>query len=163
MWTCDCGISKTVVAGVAAFGIATGVSAGLKSFDSDEVASVKNVTERFESGWNNEDLDLLRSTFTDPHVDVNANPQTESLESKLSKIGQMFDVIDSSLEVTSDEVLVSGDLAVQRGEFTLRYTPPGGGEEVEITRRYVEVLERQADGVWKVRWGIDAPIEGAGQ
>jgi ketosteroid isomerase-like protein len=63
--------------------------------------------------------------------------------------------------VTSDEVIVLGDYAVQRGEFILKSTPRTGGAITEARRRYVEVLKKDAQGDWAVYWGIDGPLAGA--
>ena len=51
---------------------------------------------------------------------------------------------------TSTDVTVSGDLAVQRFTGLLTMTPKDGGEPMAETVRGIHVLQRQADGSWKI-------------
>ncbi len=63
----------------------------------------------------------------------------------------------------TEEVIVSGDLAVERfsGEWTLM--PKAGGDPVTEGIKGVHVMERQADGSWKILydvWNSDEPLPG---
>jgi ketosteroid isomerase-like protein len=52
--------------------------------------------------------------------------------------------------VRNDEMLISGDLAVVRGELWVELTPKSGDGPVErLQRRFLEVW-RKADGNWRV-------------
>ena len=50
---------------------------------------------------------------------------------------------------TTEDVTVSGDLAVETGTMTMRVGPKGG-TLVADTLKYVTVWQHQADGTWKV-------------
>jgi ketosteroid isomerase-like protein len=62
----------------------------------------------------------------------------------------------STYEVTIDEVLVSGDLAVVRDTWreTRRFN---GGSSATRTIRSFEVWRRQPDGAWRIARWISAP------
>jgi ketosteroid isomerase-like protein len=65
---------------------------------------------------------------------------------------------------TSSEVTVSGDWAFDRYTAELTATPRAGGESVTETIKGVHVLQRGADGSWRVVqdvWNSDAPPAGA--
>jgi ketosteroid isomerase-like protein len=48
-----------------------------------------------------------------------------------------------------DETIVDGDLAFQRGSFTMTLTPrAGGGEARNLAGTYLHVYQRRADGAW---------------
>jgi uncharacterized protein (TIGR02246 family) len=49
-----------------------------------------------------------------------------------------------------EEIVVDGDMAAVRLTWTLRITGDGGHEVVE-RERGLDVLQRQADGSWKIR------------
>jgi ketosteroid isomerase-like protein len=46
------------------------------------------------------------------------------------------------------ETVIDGDLAVQRGTFTMTLTPKEGGEGRTSGGNYLHVYQRQADGSW---------------
>lgn len=60
--------------------------------------------------------------------------------------------------MTSDEIIVLGEFAVQRGEYTLTSTPKSGGDTEILTKRYVELLRKSESGDWLVYWGMDAAL-----
>lgn len=51
--------------------------------------------------------------------------------------------------VDSKEVVVSGDVAYDYGEYQQTVTPPNGAQQT-FRGHYVVVLRRQADGSWKL-------------
>ena len=58
-----------------------------------------------------------------------------------------FDVKD--VKFTTQDVEVSGDLAVETGTYDMTLTPKGG-KPMPDTGKYITVWKRQADGSWKV-------------
>lgn len=98
--------------------------------------------------------------YTDPHFDVNATPQKEARRDTIEKFRQYYHDFATGIEVTSDEIIVLGDYAVQRGEFVLTSAPRAGGDTEVIKRRYIEFLRKDASGDWFVYWGIDGPLAG---
>ncbi len=122
---------------------------------------VREKLNQFAAAWNEQNADRLVACYTDPYVDVNSPQPSVSREQTRAGLQQFFAHFNSVLKVTSDEVVVAGDWAFQRGEFVQTITPKQGGETQTITRRYIEVLKRQPDGTWLVAWGIDAPLRGA--
>jgi len=59
-----------------------------------------------------------------------------------------------------EEILVSGDLALQRYTYELTVTPKAGGDPVELSGYGFHVFERQRDGSWKLSkdmWSV-APM-----
>jgi len=122
---------------------------------------IRAVLEMFEAAWNAMDAERAALVYTDPHFDVNATPQEETRQATVEKLERYYREFDTQISVTSDEVIVLGDHAVQRGEFILKSTPRTGGAIAETRRRYVEVLKKDAKGDWAVYWGIDGPLAGA--
>jgi ketosteroid isomerase-like protein len=123
---------------------------------SDE-EKIRAVLRRFVASWNANDAEQAALVYTDPHFDVNATPQEETRRTTIEKFRRYYEEFDTSVDVTSDEIIILGDYAVQRGQFTLTSTPRVGGDTEVITRRYIEVLTKGASGDWSVYWGIDGP------
>jgi len=66
------------------------------------------------------------------------------------KMKPLFDQFIIKIPITSKEIRVAGDLAFSRGTYTLSTTPKAGGEATRVTGKYLTILERQADGSWKI-------------
>jgi uncharacterized protein (TIGR02246 family) len=65
-----------------------------------------------------------------------------------------------SLTVSNKEIDVSGDLAVDRGDYDWTLTPAKGGADMRSVGRYVTVWHRQTDGSWKTTqliWNSSEP------
>ncbi len=63
----------------------------------------------------------------------------------------------------TDDVVVSGDLAVERFSGVWTLTPKAGGDPVRETVKGVHVYRRQADGSWKMThdvWNSSDPPPG---
>jgi uncharacterized protein (TIGR02246 family) len=118
---------------------------------SDEDArAIRQVLEAFVAAWNRGDAEAFANLYTDPHVDVNHTPPVETRAATVAALRKRFASATGTLAVTSDEVVVSGDWAVQRGTITLTH------DEGARHLRYIEVLRKDIDGSWRVHWGIDA-------
>ena len=52
--------------------------------------------------------------------------------------------------ITSEEIQVSGDLAVRRFTASGTYTSSRDGEITEFDQKYLDILRRQADGTWRI-------------
>lgn len=134
--------------------------AGQEPNEMSDEQEIRAVLDRFVESWNAHDAEQAALVYTDPHFDVNATPQEERRQTTIEKFTEYYNEFDTSISVTSDEILVFGNHAVQRGEFVLTSTPRKGGETEVVTRRYVEVLRKDAAGHWAVYWGIDGPLAG---
>ena len=60
----------------------------------------------------------------------------------------IFDEFDTVLESGSEDVVVDGDLAYGRGFAKVTLTPKNGDPKSYATSKYLNILERQADGSW---------------
>lgn len=65
-----------------------------------------------------------------------------------------------SLTVSNKEIDVSGDLAVDIGDYDWTLTPAAGGADQRSVGRYVTIWRRQPDGSWKTSrliWNSSEP------
>ena len=119
-----------------------------------DIRAIRQVLAQFVEAWNARNADAFASLYTDPHVDVNHTPSVETRATTVAALRKRFERSASRLSVSSDEIIVFGDWAVQRGAVTIS----SDGNEEHL--RYIEVLRRDDDGQWRVHWGIDAPVKG---
>jgi uncharacterized protein (TIGR02246 family) len=66
----------------------------------------------------------------------------------------IFDEFETELESGYEDVKVDGDLAFGRGFAKVWITPKSGGEKIYSESKYLNILERQADGTWKTTHDI---------
>jgi len=63
-------------------------------------------------------------------------------------------------QFSSSEVVLAGQMAVERVTYTVDLWPAGGGTRVQERGKGVHVYRRQEDGSWKLRfdiWSSDQP------
>jgi len=64
-------------------------------------------------------------------------------------------------ETTVDEILATNEWAIERGRYTMTYTPRKTGIQMVETGRHV-MCRRKVDGVWQIVWEIwntDKPLK----
>jgi ketosteroid isomerase-like protein len=62
----------------------------------------------------------------------------------------MLAQFDVDTELTSAEIQVAGDLAYERGTYTLKLTDKTTGQVVaDVENRHLHIMKRQSDGGWK--------------
>jgi len=66
----------------------------------------------------------------------------------------------SNFQMQSLEIEGRGDLAYDRGTYSVTVTPAGAAP-IEVHGKYLTILRKQADGSWKVQrdiWNSDLPL-----
>jgi ketosteroid isomerase-like protein len=126
-----------------------------------EEEKIRAVLQQFVKSWNANDAVQAALVYSDPHFDVNATPQEETRQTTVEKFARFYRHFDTTIDVTSDEIIILGDYALQRGQFSLTSSPKSGGDTEVIKRRYIEVLRMESQGNWSVYWGIDGELAGA--
>lgn len=113
-------------------------------------AAVRKVLDNIVSTFNAGDYDAMLSNYADDLlVQSSAGPDItskaawrEALKTSLPpdvKVQMRFDIA---------ELTLSGDLAYERGVFTLQ--PAGSGADAVLFKgRYTHILKRDAGGAWK--------------
>lgn len=119
----------------------------------DDHRAIHQVLAQFVDSWNARNADAFANLYTDPHVDVNHTPPVETRAATVAALRKGFERSAARLSVSSDEIIVCGDWAAERGAITI--SSDGQTEQL----RYIEVLRRDDDAQWRVHWGIDAPLK----
>lgn len=60
----------------------------------------------------------------------------------------------TDLKLTTSEVEVHGDTAIEVGSYSINITPPGQEESIPDKGKYVVIWKKQADGSWKLHRDI---------
>jgi len=126
-------------------------------------AAIEAVREAEEAAAVAGNVDDFAALFADDAMALQPNgPQVAGADAIREWIEEFMEA--STIEFNrydTEEVLVSGDLAVERYSVEWILTPKAGGDPVTESVKGVHVMERQADGSWKIVydvWNSDEPI-----
>ena len=67
---------------------------------------------------------------------------------------KQFETYEAHYDFTIGDVVVSGDLAVRRGSYVVTLQPHSEGQELVIRDKFVDVWQREGDGMWRITWDI---------
>lgn len=107
-------------------------------------------TARFEAAENAGSVDQFRSFFSDDLVMMGPGEPPVTGGDKIASLMREFhNAYSVQVEYTSQEIVVSGDWAFDRGTEQYTLTPKAGGTPIQKAGNYLYVYQRQADGSWK--------------
>jgi uncharacterized protein (TIGR02246 family) len=122
----------------------------------EDIATIKKLTEDWRSGWHTGDVDSLLSLYADDPILL---PEGQSAVVGKDAIGPLYRSVLNEVDVKGQgktmKVEVSGDLGYIWRNYTLSVTPKNGGEATEHEGKSVFVVKRHQDGAWKVVCLID--------
>jgi len=121
-----------------------------RSTAADE-AAIADFNRRYLGAINEGDIATLSSLTTDGHIML--APGRPPLVGKAAndaangRVAQMFKIDEHWSPL---ETVISGDLAYQRGTFTVAATPKAGGETRNTSGNFLRIYRRQPDGSWRM-------------
>lgn len=130
--------------------LATGCGGIQPSFEED-LRAITAFNERYLKSINEEDIATLSSLTTDGHVML--PPNREPVVGKAANDalnGEAFARYDFSETWTPVETVIDGDLAFQRGTFTVNAMPKGEAERISVSGSFLRIYQRQPDGEWRM-------------
>ena len=114
-------------------------------------AAIADFNRRYLGAINDGDSATLSSLTTEGHIMLApgrqpivgkaANDEANARVAKMFKIDEHW---------TPLETVISGDLAYQRGTFTVAATPKAGGETRNTSGNFLRIYRRQSDGSWRM-------------
>jgi ketosteroid isomerase-like protein len=63
---------------------------------------------------------------------------------------QMQGIVPVAYDLTAEEITVSGDYAFEWGTYHGTARPSSGGSDITYSGKFMRILQRQADGSWKM-------------
>ncbi len=78
-------------------------------------------------------------------------PQRVGKERIWAAMKPAFDLLEiRNMVINTEEVRVLGDRAYSHGTYTFDTTPKEGGETTSFSGKFLDILEKQAGGSWKI-------------
>lgn len=101
------------------------------------------------------DIDMWLSLWTEDGVQMPPNePPVIGKDQLRTRNGGALDLFTVEIDITNQEVGVTGDWAFSRGVYTATFAPKDGSEPIPVDGKFMTILKRQADGGWKVHRDI---------
>ncbi len=118
-------------------------------------AAVNTIWGQYSSSLNSGDLDAWLSLWTEDGVAMPpGEPSVIGKDRIRERNKAVLDRFTFSMGITNEEVGVAGDWAFARGTYKATLTPKAGGEAIVVDGKYMSILQRQADGSWKIHRDI---------
>lgn len=112
--------------------------------------AVEGLHQQAVSAVNRGDLAELMSVYTE---DVISMPEGQDPLIGKAAVQQMWkNVLENyavHVTVTTEEVQYCNDLAFERGTFEMTLNPKAGGQAINNTGKYLDILRNLPDGKWK--------------
>ena len=114
---------------------------------------IEAANQRFKDAITRGDTAVMLANYADDAVMMGpGEPMVRGRAALAQAFGGMlsqFTLKDAT--VATEDVMVSGDLAVETGTFQWTLVPKAGqGQEMPIKGKYLTVWKQQADGSWKI-------------
>ena len=86
----------------------------------------------------------------------NKNEKTLAADVKIFLSGAIANLMQWAKKMAIFDVVIQvvGDWAFIRCNFTVTMIPKAGGEPLYMDSKDLSIMERQADGSWKIYWDI---------
>jgi uncharacterized protein (TIGR02246 family) len=116
-----------------------------------DVAAIGALVDRVERTFKAGDLEAAMTVFTDDAVIIaQGAPDMVGTDTIRAMYAGMMDQFDIDADLSTAEIQVVGDLAYERGTYTLKLTDKASGQVVmDVVNRHLHILKRQPDGTWK--------------
>ncbi|CAN5410859.1 hypothetical protein BH23BAC3_BH23BAC3_29470 [soil metagenome] len=115
----------------------------------EDIRAIETMSAARADAFNEGDAASIANHFTEDGVLMAPSTPAKTGRNAVESYYQfIFDEFKTSLVSHYEEVRVSGNLALGRGVAEVELTPHDGGETINSTSKYINILERQADGSW---------------
>jgi len=159
---------RALAAGIAIASVALGLigcaSTGTTGSHAADEAAITELNRRYLGAINDGDIATLSSLTTEGHIMIApGRPPTVGKQANDAANGRAFQMFNIKETWTPIETVISGDLAYQRGTFTVDATPKAGGNPTHSTGTFLRIYRKQPDGAWRMvrdMFNSDQPPKG---
>jgi uncharacterized protein (TIGR02246 family) len=118
---------------------------------------IDNTRNAYVSAWQSGNATRISGLYTADALVLYPDMPAISGTSDINSYFKSFfdDFPKNEFELTSAEIVVTGPWAFDRGTYRWRGFPHNGGKPGEDNGKYLVILQRQADGLWKVARDMD--------
>ncbi len=148
-----------LISAVIAFGLSTGCQPQRRSETnqkSDIDAIKKTIYDPHSSMIAAGDTEGWLRNFSDDVVYMPTNQVTLRGKEAVRQWAHGMSQYDLKEDISIEKITVSGDLAFSLFTYSFQETPKSGGNTMHYNGRIIQILERQGDGSWKIKYHISS-------
>lgn len=121
----------------------------------EDIKAIEGMSAARAEAFNRGDAAAIAIHFTeDGALMAPGTPASYGRDAVEAYYQQIFDEYDTQLDSYYEEVQVSGNLAFGQGIAEVQLIPKDGGEPISSTSKYINILERQDNGLWLTTYDI---------
>ena len=117
----------------------------------EDLAAIAEFNRKYLKALNDEDIDTLASLTTEDHILISSGRAPTvgkaANDAANARVFKQFDIVETWSPV---ETVVDGNLAYQRGTFTVEATPRAGGATTKTSGNFLRIYRRQPNGEWRM-------------
>ena len=117
-----------------------------------DVAQVYELWNEYAAAANDGDMARWIALWIDDGIQMapDAPPRIgkEQIREAMQPLFDHFNM--SKMIIQTEEVRILGDRAYSHGTYTFEMTPKEGGETKSYSGKFLDILEKQVDGFWKI-------------
>jgi uncharacterized protein (TIGR02246 family) len=115
-----------------------------------EEAAIRRTLADLEQRINRGDPGFVDIFTKDAVIIAPAAPDVVGFDAIRAMYTGMMKQVSMTVHFSTDELAVAGDLAYERGTYTLRIVDKASGKVVQdVKNKHLHILKRQPDGTWK--------------
>lgn len=148
---------------VAASLAACATSQAKRPTTAQDEAAITEFNKRYLKAINDGDSATLASLTTPEHIMIMPGRPPlvgkEANDAANARVAQVAKIVETW---SPEETFISGDLAYQRGTFTVAATPRAGGATTNSRGNFLRIYKRQQDGSWRMvrdMFNSDQPLK----
>lgn len=117
-----------------------------------DVAKVYQLWNEVAAAMNAGDMERWIGLWVDDGIQMPPNAPRRVGKMEIQRgMQSQFDLFDTTnMVVHTEEVRILGDRAYSHGTYEFELVPRGGGETKGYFGKFLDVLEKQIDGSWKI-------------
>ena len=117
----------------------------------EDLAAIAAFNAKYLKALNDEDIDTLASLTTEDHILISSGRAPTvgkaANDAANARVFKQFDIVETW---TPLETVVDGNLAYQRGTFTVEATPRAGGNTTKSSGNFLRIYKRFPDIGWRM-------------
>ena len=131
--------------------LAQGAQSSRRPTFEEDLAAITAFNAKYLKALNDEDIETLASLTTEDHILISSGRAPTvgkaANDAANARVFKQFDIVETWTPV---ETVVDGNLAYQRGTFTVEATPRAGGSTTKTSGNFLRIYRRQPNGEWRM-------------
>ena len=117
----------------------------------DDEKAITEFNRQYLGAINAGDAATLARLTTEGHMMIaSGRAPTVGKKANIDAMARAFQTVNIDEHWMPEETVIDGDLAYQRGRFTVAATPKAGGATTNSSGNFMRIYRRQSDGEWRM-------------